>query len=120
MAPADHGDAVAMIEVLCGILLLTKERARAVLGALVALFNNDFALCEDVIIREADIDHAVALKAHHQLESIRGHALEISGVVIACEGVVCAAIARDRGRKLTGGECVCAFEQEMLKKVRNT
>ena len=63
--------------------------------------------------------HPVSFHRHHQVQTIRRHALEIGGVIPTGKGVVIAALRLDRGGKLTRGEIVGALEHEVFEEMRD-
>ena len=68
--PADHGAAIGMRKIERGIHLLAHQRLRIVVHAHAALFQNHAAFGVHVGIGEIEIDQAVGIQMHHQLELV--------------------------------------------------
>jgi hypothetical protein len=117
VAPADHRHAVRVVHVECRIHLLGEQALGAVIGALVALLQNDVSFGRDHFICQRQIAHPVRFHAHHQPQPIGGDALEICGVVLRGEGVVRPAIRGDDLRECAVGDLAGGLEHQMLEKV---
>ena len=120
MPPTDDRHAIAMVEILRRIELFAHQRRGVVLNPLIALFDDDFTLGEDVVLIQTQVDHAVTLHLHHEFEAVRRNALKIGGVVIAREGIVPTAICRNGSRELARLERFSPLEQEVFKEMRDT
>ena len=67
MTPTNHRHAVAMVHIKRCTCLLTKQRIRIILCALIAFFYDHFALGQNIRLCQAQIHHSVRFHLHHQL-----------------------------------------------------
>ncbi len=68
--------------------LLLEQRARVVVHAAAALFEDHLALGQNVLFVELEIGHAVGFHAHDVRKLTFLHALEIGCDVLRGEGIV--------------------------------
>ena len=115
--PANDRDAVVVVHVQRGVHLLVEQSGRVVLDARAAFLEDDVALGDDLFFGKAEVDHAVGLHPHHGLQAVRGDALEVSRDVMAGEGVVLAAKARDNLGELAHRNLVRGLEHQVLEEV---
>ncbi len=109
-----------MVHILRGHALLGEKAARLAIGTLRTLFKDNIPFGINLNRIKDDIGHAIRFHLHHQLQPVGRHALEVGGVVLACERVVAPSVGRDRIGQFPRGQFVGRFEQKVLKEMRDT
>ncbi len=117
--PADDRDAVGVVEEQRRLRLLPHDRARIVLGAGAALFENHQPFAVDLLLRDRQVGHPVGLDLHHHFQAVAGHALVIAGIVARGQRVLLAAIGGDDLGEHAGGQGVGTLEHQMLEEMRD-
>ena len=117
-APADHGAAVGVVVELDRRALLGEQRPGVAVGTLGAFLKDDLPLGLPVVLADAQVRHPVGFHAHDQVQPVRGDALEIGGEVVRGEGIVHAAVGRDRLRQLSGVQLLGALEHQVFQVMR--
>jgi hypothetical protein len=118
VVPADHRNAVGMIEVERGVDQLEELRPRIVVDPTAPLLANHLALRQHDLVGQLETRHAVGLMLHDDLEPVAGDALEIAGVVPRGERVLATAVLGDDTRELSWAKRLGTLEHQMFKEVR--
>ena len=100
MLPAEHRDAVVVVQVERRRDLLVRDIDRAVLDPAAPLLDDDAELRAHVLLGHAQIDHTVCLELHDAAQAVLGHALVVDGRVLVGDGVVAPAKPRDHAGEL--------------------
>jgi hypothetical protein len=117
LAP-DHALSVGVAAERDGLQLLAEEERRVVLVAF-ALADDHRALGLGLLDRDERVAHAIGLELERGLVPLFRHRLEVTGHVLAGEGVPLRAVTRQQAVEVALGVLRRALEQHVLEEVRH-
>jgi hypothetical protein len=99
--------------------LLAHQGLRIILHPHAALFQHHIALGADIALREIEVDHAVRLQTHRQLQPVDRDLFIEGGIIMGGEGVVLAAILGDGLGKKIARRLFGAAEHHVFEEMRH-
>jgi hypothetical protein len=117
MLPAEHGQAVGVIEEQRRLHHLVEPAVGVVVDPLASLLDDDVALGQELGIAEAEVRHAVGFEGHHRGEMLGRDGLVEGGIVLGGEGIVLAAHQRYTVRELARRRVWRALEHQVLEEM---